>query len=72
MAKALKILLLNNGSAALCGKSLHLPGCPKTPWCKLQLVAANDVLLLDYRVSYTKKLFATELSNITPPEEIVT
>lgn len=41
MAKALAIQLLDNCSAALCSKSLHLPSCPKITWWKLQLVAAK-------------------------------
>lgn len=53
MAKALKIQLLNNCSAALCSKSLHLPACPKIPRRKLQLVAPNDVLIVDALINYT-------------------
>lgn len=74
MAKALMIQLLNNCNAVLCNKSIHLPGCFKIPWCKLQLRAANGVLLLVdipiyYRVSNTKKQFSTESLNTTRPKE---
>lgn len=73
-AKALAIQLLNNCNAVLCSKSLHVPGSHKIPWCKLQLVAANDGLLLAdtliyYGVSNTKKQLSTESSNTTQPEE---